>query len=140
MIELKSASLSDAFVKLDDSINTISEFINLHNHPMSADKFSEAIDSINESIDSLKEIRSDLENNQYDFDCCGEGSVEVEIDYHYSFSGISGKYADYKYNTDANSGSIQIGKEDLIDCLNSGGNIEELIIEAIDEDIRYNQY
>jgi hypothetical protein len=117
------------------NINSLCEMFDEGDSPLDIITYKQLTNGIKSSIDGLTELKSILENNQYDFDCYGDNSFEVEINYDFNFSRVSGDNVVYTYSHSSDSGSIQISKEYIIEQLDNGGDITELITEEIESRI-----
>jgi hypothetical protein len=123
-LSLNISSLCEMFDEGDSGLDVIT--------------FKQLTNGIKSSIDSLTKLKSTLEINQYDFDCCGDNSFDVEICYDFNYSKVSGDNVIYNYSHCTDSGSVQINKDYIIEHLDNGGDINELITEEIERRI-YNQ-
>lgn len=122
------SSLNDSIIELN---NECSKF----NEPIDVDSYRTAISDINTMIQSLKDLRVMLENNQFDFECDGSDTVDVEIYYDYSFNRADENYVWYDFNYSGDSGTVRISKETVIEHLESNRSIESLVVDEINERI-----
>lgn len=118
---LNSSSLCEMFDEGDNALDVIT--------------YKQLTNGIKSSIDSLTELKSTLENNQYNFDCYGDNSFDVEISYDFNYSKVNGDNVIYNYSHCTDSGSVQINKDYIIEHLDNGGDINELITEEIERRI-----
>ena len=124
--------------QLSLNISSLCEMFDEGDSVLDVITFKQFTNGIKSSIDSLTKLKSTLEINQYDFDCCGDNSFDVEISYDFNYSKVSGDNVIYNYSHCTDSGSVQINKDYIIEHLDNGGDINELITEEIERRI-YNQ-
>ena len=72
------------------NINSLCEMFDEGDSPLDINTYKQLTNGIKSSIDGLTELKSTLENNQYDFDCNGDNSFDVEISYDFNYSNVSG--------------------------------------------------
>lgn len=117
------------------NISSLCEMFDEGDSALDVITYKQLTNGIKSSIDSLTELKSTLENNQYDFDCYGDNSIDVEISYDFNYSKVSGDNVIYNYSHSTDSGSVQINKDYIIEHLDNGGDINELITEEIERRI-----
>ena len=117
------------------NINSLCEMFDEGDSPLDINTYKQLTNSIKSSIDGLTELKSTLENNQYDFDCNGDNSFDVEISYDFNYSNVSGDNVIYNFSHCTDSGSVQISKDYIIEHLDNGGDINELITEEVERRI-----
>ena len=117
------------------NINSLCEMFDEGDSPLDINTYKQLTNGIKSSIDGLTELKSTLENNQYDFDCNGDNSFDVEISYDFNYSNVSGDNVIYNFSHCTDSGSVQISKDYIIEHLDNGGDINELITEEVERRI-----
>jgi hypothetical protein len=120
---------------LNSSISQIISECSNFDEAIDINSYHTAINDIDAMLQSLKELRVRLENNQFDFECEGSDSVEIEIYYDYSLNRADENYVWYDFNYSGDSGTVRINKETIIEYLESDRNIESLIVDGINEKI-----
>jgi len=137
MISNVSTSQINILSNINSSISELISECSTFNEPIDINSYHTAINDINVMLQSLKELRGILENNQFDFECEGSDSMEMEIYYDYSFNRADEDYVWYDFNFCGNSETVRIDKETVIEYLESNSNIESLITDEINERITY---
>ena len=136
-METINPNTNQSLEQLKLNITSFCEMYDELDSPLLMSKFNQISNDINSIVELLSNLKSKLVNSQFDFECSGYNSVQIEINYDYDFSEVEGDYVVYNYNHSSDSGTVQISKVDIIEHLINGGDINELITEEIDSSINY---
>ncbi len=136
-METINPNTNQSLEQLKLNITSFCEMYDELDSPLQMSKFNQISNDINSMVELLSNLKSKLVNSQFDFECSGYNSVQIEINYDYDFSEVEGDYVVYNYNHSSDSGTVQISKVDIIEHLINGGDINELITEEIDSSIIY---
>lgn len=102
---------------------------------LSKEDFKVSIEELNTSIELLNDFKSKLEDSQTDIDYDISGNCEIYVGYHLkSESNNSVVYEYGLYNIDYYE-TIEFTKDELREHINDGGEIEDLIVDTITNDI-----
>jgi hypothetical protein len=136
-METINPNTNQSLEQLKLNITSFCEMYDELDSPLQMSKFNQISNDINSMVELLSNLKSKLVNSQFDFECSGYNSVQIEINYDYDFSEVEGDYVVYNYSHSSDSGTVQISKVDIIEHLINGGDINELITEEIDSSINY---
>ena len=136
-METIKSNTNQSIEQLKLNISSLCEMYDDLDSPLQVGKFNHILNEINTMVELISNLKSKLVNNQYDFECSGYNSVQIDINYDFDFSEVDGDYVIYNYQHSSDSGTVQISKVDIIEHLINGGDINELITEEIDSSITY---
>ena len=136
-METNNPNTNQCIEQLKLNISSFCEMCDELDSPLQVGKFKHISNEINSMVELLSNLNSKLLYNQYDFECSGDNSVQIDINYDFDFSEVDGDYVIYNYHHSSDSGTVRIRKVDMIEHLINGGDINELITEEIDIIISY---
>ena len=117
------------------TIFTLAESLEQFDEPLSKEDFKVSIEELNASIELLNDLKSTLVDNQTDIDFDISGNCKIYVDYHLKSESNNSVVYEYGLHNIDYYETIEFTKDELREHINDGGEIEDLIIDTITNDI-----
>jgi hypothetical protein len=133
----KKLSHSKQLKELRLTIFTLAELLEQLDEPLRNEDFKVSIEELNTSIELLNDLKSTLEDNQTynDIDYDISGNCEISVGYHLKSESNNSVVYEYGLHNIDYYETIEFTKDELREHINDGGEIEDLIIDTITNDI-----
>jgi hypothetical protein len=102
---------------------------------LSKEDFKVSIKELNTSIELLNDFKTKLEDSQTDVDYDISGNCEIYVGYHLKSESNNSVVYEYGLHNIDYYETIEFTKDELREHINDGGEIEDLIIDTITNDI-----
>ncbi len=128
----------NSIFELRKSIFSVCEKLEKIDKPLDDKIFENSINEINCSIDLLTDLKSTLNDNQYriDYEINGNSSIEIWVDYDYEFESEDEDNVYFTYTHPNGSSIISLKKETIKEYIKYGEDLDSIITEKINSDIR----
>ena len=119
------------------TIFTLAESLEQFDEPLCKEDFKDSIDELNTSIELLKDLKSTLVDNQTDIDIDFDlsGNCKIYVGYHLKSESNNSVVYEYGLHNIDYYETMEFTKDELREHINDGGEIEDLIIDTITNDI-----
>ena len=125
-------------LELRMNIFSVCEKLEKIEKPLDDEDFENSINEIDCSIQLLMDLKSTFNDNQYriDYEISGNSSVEICVDYDYEFESEDEDRVYYTYSHPNGSNIISLNKETIKEYIKNGEELDSLIIDEINDEIR----
>jgi hypothetical protein len=119
------------------TIFTLAESLEQFDEPLSKEDFEVSIEELNTSIELLNGLKSTLVVNQTDIDIDFDlsGNCKIYVGYHLKSESNNSVVYEYGLHNIDYYETMEFTKDELREHINDGGEIEDLIIDTITNDI-----
>ena len=135
---LITESKFNTLFELRKSIYSVRDRLEQHTNSLDEEEYEKSIDEIDCSISLLTDTKSILTDYQtkIDYEINGNSSVEIYIDYDYQFEREDDERVYYTYSHPNGSNIISFSKETIKENISNGGDLDSLINDEINDEIR----